>query len=164
MGIIGLVSKNYVNQERRLALSRVGGFYKKHPMMRVDVCFYCGLINPPELDHSPAVIWAYSLGPSWFFDRNVNLWLIPSCRECNSLLSDKPLHTAKQRKAFISSQLEARYQAALQLPKWDEHEIDELRGRLKTRIQRSEDMKRILVRRIAWAFTNDTMPGLSGDA
>lgn len=162
-GILALVSKGHKNQERKRALQRVGGFYKKHPLIRPDVCFYCGLSHPPDIDHTPPLSWAYALGPSWFFDRNVNLWLIPCCRECNSLLGDKPIHTAKDRKRFIAGRLEERYQEFLQHPKWTDDEIGELTGKLRKEMQKYMDDKRVMVRRIAWAFTDDTLPGLSGD-
>ena len=79
------------------------------------------------------------------------------------LLSDRPLHRVIERKAFIASRLEERYQSLLLMPKWHDNEIEELTGRLKKMIRSAADTKLVLVRRIAWAFTKDDLPGLSGD-
>jgi hypothetical protein len=153
------------NKRYRIELvKRYGHLYMKHPVINYESCFYCGLICEIEIDHVPPLRWVAALGASWFTDRDTSLWLIPSCRECNSKLLDLPVFTVKARKKHIFEVLEKKYTKKASAPKWTDSELSQLGETLKQKIESGEEIRSLLFRRIKWAAQDDELPGLEGAA
>ena len=72
--------------------------YTSPPDVNDNVCFYCGR-HASDMDHVPPLTFADAAGMSGLV--GIKLLLIPSCSECNSLLSNKPLTTARLRAQYL---------------------------------------------------------------
>ena len=93
-------------------------------------CAYCGGIAT-EWDH---VIPVALLRPST--SSNVTRyqdddWIVPSCRECNGMLSDRMLHTVPLRAKWLMTAYKKRYAKLLRNAYWTEEELEELSGSFK---------------------------------
>lgn len=103
-------------------------------------CIYCGGISQSK-DHIPPISWLDSLGVSYFKKENLLLVWVPCCFLCNNLLSDKQLFTVKERTDFLLKSYTKRYKRIISLPKWESWELNELSGRLKHNVSKSEIFK-----------------------
>lgn len=79
------------------------------------VCFYCGEYSI-LLDHYPPITKAE------YYDTSADFMLIPSCKECNSLLSDSVQDSLIDRVNYIKSKLAKRYSGLIKA----NHTDDEL--------------------------------------
>lgn len=139
--------------------------YKPLPNARKGFCAYCGL--PAEtLDHCPALTTVVGVGTQYCEDNNIPLYLVPSCRECNGLIGAKVLWTFEDRKQFLAKRLKSRYKKILAFPVWTTDEIEQLGRGLKSMVKAKEDLRKISVRRVAFAediysFSNHLDPETS---
>lgn len=93
--------------DKRQALSNLYGrkYFDRFTIIngrRIAVCYYC---NEPatEHDHVPpiAYIGKEILLGNYEIINQIELLLIPACRECNRRLSAKPLLTPEERREYI---------------------------------------------------------------
>ena len=91
-------------------------------------CVYCGEVAD-TLDHVPPVRIAESL------DLEMTHMLVPACRECNSTLSAKYLLYLDERAEHLLQRYKTKYKKHDSAVAWDEDEIEELSGSLKTYIR-----------------------------
>ena len=75
-------------------------------------CWYCGA-HAETLDHSPAIEVVYAYGRTTIENSGIELLLIPSCGERNSLLGDKPLLHPESRGHWLHEKLHIRYSKVL---------------------------------------------------
>ena len=134
-------------RERELIYHRL---YVPLPYSIPSVCAYCGLPSA-SLDHCPPLSTAYSFGTEYLIANKVSLYLIPSCFECNVLLGSKVLLNYQERKAFIAKRLRRRYARILKLPAWSDDDIDGLGRGLKSMVKTNESLRKLTVRRLAFA-------------
>jgi len=123
---------------------------KKEP----ELCYYCGQISD-TIDH--VVPQSTLLQLATLEDTEITYKVlrqralkVPACRECNCLLSDSLQDTLAERKAFLKKKLRKRYARLLEIPQWEEGELDELGRNLNDYIRNSIKKKRLIRFRIAW--------------
>ena len=124
--------------------------YKPYPSNRTGICLYCGL--PAScVDHCPALSSVMSVGSEYCEENKIPLFLVPSCSECNHLIGARVLWTIEERRAFIAGRLKKRYKRICNLPAWSDEDIAKLGRGLKSMVRRNEDLRKITIRRIAFA-------------
>ena len=125
-------------------------YYKNVPAFKQNRCIYCGDIQQ-ETDHVPAITWLYAFGTDYFLNKKIVPQLVPSCSRCNKWLSDKPYHSLRQRKGFISSMLRDFSRRLANTPRWQDWELAEMGPRLGSIVRDMEAVKAYLARREEWA-------------
>ena len=110
------------------------------PDMERDKCFYCGEYAY-ETDHVPPIthLGDFNLG-----------FLIPTCRECNVILSNKRYFTLRERVCEIKNRLKIRYNYQLKISPWCNNELNELDGRLKEYVANHTNAVNVLLERIKY--------------
>lgn len=108
--------------------------------VRIDgkQCVYCGE-GANSVDHFPPK--TYSAGG----------FLLPACKECNSLAGTVWPKNFELRAAHVKDGLRNRYRKLLQAPDWAEDELDELKYNLRKGIMVWQKQKEILKERLAWS-------------
>jgi hypothetical protein len=139
-------SRNYMGN-RDEELKRYGHLYKVLTVKDGPfTCFYCG-DNACTYDHCPPIsrvddYRAYRL--------MIELYLkIPSCKECNSLLSNKLQETLEHRIDLLKDLLSRRYRNMFKGGMWSKSRIDEeeIKGQLAKYLTRiSRDQKKLIER------------------
>ncbi len=116
-------------------------------------CYYCGL-STNEKDH---VIPRNMLKMIKDLDIEIRnkimgkrILIIPSCRECNSLLSASYQNNLRKRKRELKRRLRKKYKKLLQIPSWSQYEIYKLGPTLKQVVQASCYHKKIIEERLKW--------------
>lgn len=109
---------------------------------RKFACIYCGDTTQRTRDHIISVAWrgykrCYEVGD-----------VVPSCRECNLLLGDIPLHCISSRADYISAKLEEKYRRFLKIPHWSEEELKEMTSQFQFSIKAAGDLKKYILARI----------------
>ena len=112
--------------------------YKRIPTGTESCCYYCGEPST-ELDHVPPLSAAHLAKVRY---------LVPSCHECNALLSDRAILKLEQRASYLSEKYKKRYCKVLRAPHWSREEIDGLKGRLKEMIIEDLESQKIINERI----------------
>lgn len=101
-------------------------------------------------DHVPPLVMVHALGQSHFEACHIKLYLVPACRECNSLLNNNGSTTVMQRKIFIKGRLRKRYAKYLEMGRWEQEELEELGWGLRTVVESGASIKEWVQRRLAW--------------
>lgn len=92
------------------------------------ICVYCGE-NAESLDH---IIPQNYKG---YYNRSYNQkYVVPSCQECNSTLSDKFLHTISERTNYLWNKYNKKYKKHISWKKWEKEDLKELGYNLKSMI------------------------------
>ena len=123
--------------------------YRHIDNVNQDVCFYCG--EPGDtIDHVPSLYQAYCVGLDEIERQNIQLYLIPSCRECNSLLGARPTTDPVDRRDDLKKLLQKRYKKFLNLPDWGIEELEELGPVMRKEVEDSMTIKTHIQRRLSW--------------
>lgn len=106
---------------------------------RIDgkLCVYCGELAS-SLEHFPPA--SYS----------AHGYLLPCCRQCNSMAGTAYPLNFKLRATYVNERLRSRYARELRVPEWANNELRPLRYNLKTGIKAWQKMQRIARERVAW--------------
>jgi len=75
---------------------------------------------------------------------------VPSCRECNGLAGASYQPTLTERKKYIKDKLRHRYRKIIEMPEWEEAEIEELGRALKTHVLVGIEQRKLILQRLAW--------------
>lgn len=75
---------------------------------------------------------------------------VPSCRDCNSLLSDYLEPRISYRASFILDKLFKKHRKVLNQPVWLDHEIKELRGKMRDFVESRQATRHLLESRITF--------------
>lgn len=113
-----------------------------------DGCAYCN-VYADTYDHVPPLSVVHALGLEHFSAVGVKLWLVPACRECNSLLSSCGAQTVTERRLVARAKLRKKYAHYLRIGEWLPHELDELGPGLRQMIESGADIKGWIKRRLA---------------
>lgn len=110
---------------------------------RAFACVYCGDTTQRTRDHVIPVSWSglkrsYAKGD-----------IVPSCRECNTMLGNIPIHCVSGRAAYLAEKLQNKYRKILMMPEWDCDDLSELSSNLNKMIMSAQDMKKYIASRIA---------------
>lgn len=123
-------------------------------MQEPELCYYCGQIAN-TVDHvipKSTLIKLDSLEDS---ETTLSILgrrklTVPSCRECNCLLSDSIQESLTERKAYLKRKLRKRYARLLDMPRWEDEEVGELGCNLNQYIKMSINKKRLVRFRLEW--------------
>jgi len=119
-----------------------------------NVCYYCGQ-QADSIDHviPQAVLRELSaLGDEYVTKemlgkRALKVW---ACRECNSLAGCSLQDSLPERRDFVKKKLRKKYKRIIELPQWEEGEIEEMGYNLQVFIRSSAKWKDFIKQRIAY--------------
>ena len=99
-------------------------------------CVYCGLLASEKEHVTPkSYIEGMKELKTLGFDVKIpEEILVPACRECNLIASDKLFKSFADKKRFISERLFKKYHKFLKISSLSEEEILELSGRLQQQV------------------------------
>ena len=73
---------------------------------------------------------------------------VPSCSECNRLLSNLNYFTVRSRAEYLLTAYKKRHRDLLIMPHWSQEELDELGYTLRTAIELKVELKNILLAKL----------------
>jgi len=119
-----------------------------------SACYYCGL-PATTVDHviPRTLLWRRDFFREEGFDFpvDVNVKIVPSCHNCNSVLGSRVFRTLKDRRAAVKDHLCQKYYHLLfDTPDWTDSELEELGRTLKSAVLARQRLKDIVRRRLAW--------------
>ena len=129
-----------VRTERLRALNSL---YRLYPGSG-DSCVYCG-VPADTYDHVPALAIVQASSDKDSF----SCYLVPACRECNSLLGTQGL-TVTDRRVIVKKKLKARYRTFLKCAKGTPNELDDLGTNLREIVESGADIGEWMRRRLSW--------------
>ena len=112
-------------------------------------CYYCG-DSADTLDHTIPVSF-YSTRPTRKGMKSKYTDPVPvvdCCVECNKTLSNTLIIDVRGRASLIKEKYLKKYQKILNLPRWDEEDIDELGKTLRSVIIRDQILQESLKERL----------------
>ena len=110
-------------------------------------CFYCG-IEPTDADHLvPLSMLTLEKRNSSHCNYGITA---PSCRECNSLLSNLYFDSLMERCQFANQKLRKKYSKLLNTPNWEPSELKQVGNGLVGYIIEKQQLKNAVVDRILW--------------
>ena len=114
-------------------------------------CTYCG-ISATERDHVVPLSFQRAgkriAQSRTFRDQPDNI--VPCCRECNAIASDKVFSSIFEKRSYIKHRLKQKYKKLLQSPNWSQSEIDEMGPKMKRYILVSIAAKQLTIVRVSW--------------
>jgi hypothetical protein len=92
------------------------------------VCTYCGILADSEDHVVPRHLLerADELGLDLSKVMRMRSWIVPSCRECNSMLGGQLFATIQERRAAAHKGIRRKYASYLRIPDWSDDELDEM--------------------------------------
>lgn len=102
-------------------------------------CIYCG-VTADSREHWPPV--ATSHAPGGF--------ILPACRECNTLGGDFCPADFAARVDYVKGKLAARYRKVIGLPRWTESELAELSPAMAESLRSTADEQAQIKARLDW--------------
>ena len=113
------------------------------------ICYYCG-DSADTLDHTIPVSF-YSTRPTRSGMKSKYTDPVPvvdCCAECNKTLSNTLIIDVRGRASLLIEKYNIRYRKILNLPKWDQEDIDELGKMLRSVIARDQILQESLKERL----------------
>lgn len=137
-----------------------GTIYKRIdvPMEMIYTCFYCGCIATED-DHVPAVTRFHDYQA--IYDRHAPL-LVPSCGECNQILSNTMQETIFDRFNYCKKKLTSRYAKVLRYGEiWTEEaaEYADFSGNFEVFVEQAQRMAQMAKQRLEWIHWPVTIDG-----
>jgi hypothetical protein len=111
------MAKRYSNGKARALHVKLHGFKYEKIQNGYRECLYCGDLQEC-FDHVPPVSLAYRCEGSFV--------LVPSCKNCNSYLSNFPSYKLSSRRKIILDRLLVRRKNILVTPDWDKDELGKM--------------------------------------
>jgi Zn-finger protein len=119
-----------------------------------NICYYCGQsadsvdhVIPQAMLRQLAALSDVQITKEILRKRALKVW---ACRECNCLASDSIQDSLIERRQFVKEKLRKRYRKILELPKWEESELNELGYVLRQHIELYARIKEWVKLRIAF--------------
>ena len=113
----------------------------------VSTCIYCGDIGKDRHHYKESVA---NSGRKRSYKKDE---VLPTCRECNSLLGTaNPEYT--ECCYILYDKVSQRHKDIISMPEWDEDELNELAGHLKRQIKSSLSKKKIHLERLNELLSN----------
>ena len=107
------------------------------------ICSYCG--DPADsLDHFIPHIRNRTHSLKSFKRSEV----IPSCRECNTLLGEKLFESIGGRAGYLHTKYQTRYSKIISMPEWGNEELEELGYNLRSMVEQEIKTKKDVLRRV----------------
>ncbi len=113
-------------------------------------CFYCGT-QPTDRDH---VIPFSMISPEKRGGkcRGSTGMTTPSCHECNLMLSNLFFETMHDRCEYVNKRIRRRYSKLLHMEKWQDWELDSIKGKLRSYVICKQSERNMAVDRASWQF------------
>ena len=119
-----------------------------------NVCYYCGQsadsidhVIPQYLLRQLVALGDMEITKDILRQRALKVW---ACRECNCLLGSSFQDSLVERKQFVKEKLKKKYRKVIELPKWDDDELNEMGYFLRQYIENAARLKEFIVQRINW--------------
>lgn len=112
-------------------------------------CYYCGIPATSEDHVLPLIVYRELLAMNEPPEKK-RLLVVPSCHECNVLLTDNIFPSLQARKKYLKRRLRSRYQHIIHIPRWEEWEMRELGENLQSYVRQGHDARTLLYDRLAW--------------
>lgn len=108
------------------------------------MCIYCG--SPAKtVDHIPPISLRWGM-----MEGKYKVMQVDACKECNSILHNRPLMTLRTRKNFIRRRLAQLYKKYLDM-NWSQEELNAMNGSLRLYVEESIEVARVARKRIEFA-------------
>lgn len=115
-------------------------------------CAYCGL---PSTEREHVLPSSFTQALSDMEEViPVRLYLVPSCRECNTLAHNYVFKNITQKRRYIHDRIRRRYKKLLRMPIWTESDLEELSPDLVRYVHRGLQFKEIILSRLTWPRGN----------
>jgi len=138
------------------SIARARSLSTYHKLYRLvaneDICVYCG-IPADTVDHFVPISVVGMLGE--VFGIVGRQFLVPACRECNSLAGGKCFKTIGGKRRYIQGRIRARNRSILAMPHWTENQISELGYNLAEKVRVSMVEKTWIEARLKWRNVNN---------
>lgn len=76
-------------------------------------------------------------------------WIVPCCQQCNSMLSDRMLHSVPLRAKFLFEKYRAKYRKVLLSASWTEEELSEVSPSFAQYVEECQRVQNELDHRLA---------------
>ena len=125
-------------------------------LLNVKFCIYCDAINANTRDHTIP----QSISDNHSFEEK---YVVPCCKECNSLLGNVPEFTIEERAAYLYTQYQKRYKTDLKWPDRSDEELKEFGRTLRTKLKKCKTLKQevnrklVSLRKIAGNYLTETI-------
>lgn len=111
-------------------------------------CAYCGL---PSTDREHVIPKSFTQALSDMDEvLPERLYLVPSCRECNSMSGSKVFENVTQKRRYIHQRIRERYQKLLRMPTWTDGDLEELSPDLARYVRHGLQFKDLISSRLTW--------------
>jgi hypothetical protein len=115
-------------------------------------CVYCGL---PSTDKEHVIPKSFTQALSDMDEvLPERLYLVPSCRECNSMASNDVFENVAQKRRYIHHRIRERYEKLLRMPTWTEDELTELSPDLARYVRHGLQFRDLISNRLTWPRGN----------
>jgi hypothetical protein len=115
-----------------------------------NICVYCG-VPATALDHFVPISVVNGLARVGIMPHG--RFLVPSCRECNSIAGAKCFNSVAAKRRYIQGQLRKKNKRLLAMPYWTDAQISRLGYNLATTMRTSVVRKEWLEARLRWTNT-----------
>jgi hypothetical protein len=125
-----------MNRRERARLSKIYGVHYRRPYnLPLDRCSYCG-DDRYCLDHVPPLSLIEGIDVGVSKSKGLKFIVFPSCKLCNSILSNRPIFSYLDR----LEHLEIAYTMRIdRIELWSEFEINQLEGELRNSVQMKQN-------------------------
>jgi hypothetical protein len=106
------------------------------------ICVYCGVLADTK-DHLLPRTWTGEAARRYVL-------VVPCCRGCNSLLSDRYVPSITERRKLVHESIKSRKRRVLAMPDWTQEQLSELGRTLRSVVDRGMHEKRLVEARLAW--------------
>lgn len=111
-------------------------------------CAYCGMPAEAE-DHVVPRAFTFALSDLEHV-LPYRLILVPSCHECNILSGDAVFPNVTEKRKYIHHKIRLRYHRILEIPRWEDHELEELSPALARYVRHGLSLRAIILSRLRW--------------
>lgn len=140
-----IILTNKAKKERARLTQLYGHLYKRHFLDEGYKCFYCGE-TAQCLDHVPAISTLEDMPKEYMRRNKLPHALVPSCFECNKILTNRNMPHVLDRLIYLESYYEKLMKK--QQTMWDDDEIEELGRNMKLYVKHQQEKLHVYVYKI----------------
>lgn len=131
-------------ERRKFLRQRYGALYHRATDFDRHVCAYCNT-SRDVFDHVPALSLLDGIDVTEYLKKGGKFLLYPSCKECNSILHNKPYISFYDRLDYLSE----RYIKKLdKMETWSEHELSQMGPTMQAYIRAAQVKVQITIRKL----------------
>lgn len=116
------------------------------------VCVYCGVFADSEDHVVPRHLLerAGELSVDLSKVMRMQRWVVPACRECNTMIGGRLYPTLAERRAAAHAGIRRKYASYLRVPDWSDEELDEMGPTAQREIVAAMAVRDWVRKRLAW--------------